>query len=167
MNKANSSFNKKKQEVLLSTILSFVFLAFGIFFLYLYLEINSIDRESYLVGVILCFIIGGVTLIMNIKGLIKLEGIKKKTEVLKNIGEIIRAKVVDEKYTMLEGTQLICNAEINGTSYEFISSSVPRYSLYACKELGIDELPVYVNMQNPKEYAVDTGEVEDRIVNLT
>ncbi len=167
MNKANSSFNKKKQEVLLSTILSFVFLAFGIFFLYLYLEINSIDRESYLVGVILCFIIGGVTLIMNIKGLIKLEGIKKKTEVLKNIGEIIRAKVVDEKYTMLEGTQLICNAEINGISYEFISSSVPRYSLYACKELGIDELPVYVNMQNPKEYAVDTGEVEDRIVNLT
>ncbi len=167
MNKANSSFNKKKQEVLLSTILSFVFLAFGIFFLYLYLEINSIDRESYLVGVILCFIIGGVTLIMNIKGLIKLEGIKKKTEVLKNTGEIIRAKVIDEKYTMLEGTQLICNAEINGISYEFISSSVPRYSLYACKELGIDELPVYVNMQNPKEYAVDTGEVEDRIVNLT
>ena len=167
MNKANSSFNKKKQEVLLSTILSFVFLSFFFFFLYLYLEINSIDRESYLVGVILCFIIGGVTLIMNIKGLIKLEGIKKKTEVLKNIGEIIRAKVVDEKYTMLEGTQLICNAEINGISYEFISSSVPRYSLYACKELGIDELPVYVNMQNPKEYAVDTGEVEDRIVNLT
>lgn len=167
MNKANSSFNKKKQEVLLSTILSFVFLAFGIFFLYLYLEINSIDREGYLVGTILCFVIGGFTLIMNIKGLIKLEGIKRKMEVLKNTGEIIRAKVIDEKHTILEGNQLICNAEINGTSYEFISSSVPRYSLYACKELGIDELPVYVNMQNPKEYAVDTEEVEDRIVDLT
>ena len=167
MNKANSSFNKKKQEIIVATIISIILIVFGAFFLYLYLLINSRDGDGYLAMMISCSAIGIITLILNLKGLLKMNNEKNKLEVLKNTGTIIQAKIIDEKHSFLENNQLICSAEVNGTPCEFISSTVPRYSLYACQELGIEELPVYVNMQNPKEYAVDAREVEDRIVDLT
>ena len=167
MNKIDDGIKKKIKQFPIAVLLSFVFIGFGALCFYLYVIVNSIDRDGYLVGAIVSLSIGVFSLISIIKDYIKLVNKSKQMDSAVASGNIIQAKIIDEKYTFLEGCQLICSAEVNGTPCEFISSTVPRYSLYACKELGIEELPVYVNMQNPKEYAVDAREVEDRIVDLT
>ena len=164
MTQLDEHSKKMIREYPIAMLLSFFFVIFGLIFLKLYLDAQE---ENYLVGAISGLSLGLISTILN-TGLF-LKNLKKNKQIKKALeyGSSFKASINGEKSDGIEGKRMICTAEINGTKYEFISEPVSRYASFACKELGIDTLTVYVNTSNPKEYVVDIREIEDRIVDLT
>ena len=127
---------------------------------------DASNQSNYMVGIIIGFGLGIFVLISFIASFFGLLARGKEIKKLGQVGTPINAKIISEKISALQ-TQLVCSAEINGVNYEFISEPVEQYTYYACQELGITEIPVYVNMQNPKEYIVDIRSLDNIFVDLT
>lgn len=166
MKKLDDNVKNSLKQLPGAIFLSLFLIAIGAFFLFMYKYGDASNQSNYMVGIIVGFGLGIFVLISCIASFFGLFARGKKIKKLGQVGTPINAKIISENISTLQ-TQLVCSAEINGVNYEFISEPVERYTYYACQELGIEELPVYVNMQDPKEYAVDISEVEDRIVDLT
>ena len=77
------------------------------------------------------------------------------------------AHIDGEKDKPFEGRIILCSKEINGIKKEFESDPIEFDLIYAAKELGIEEIKVLINQNNPDKYVVDTREIEERIVDLT
>ena len=165
MKQIDEHSNKMVKEYPVSILFSLFFIALG----FLFLKISqTISDESFIAIAIAGFLIGIITFIINTRTFLRNF---KKNKQIKNAlayGSSFKATIEGKrKISMIEGSGLVCSAEINGTRHEFISEPISYYVPYACEELGIKTITVYVNTQNPEEYVVDTREIEDRIVDLT
>ena len=165
MKQIDDHSNKMVKEYPVSILFSLFFIALG----FLFLKISqTISDESFITIAIAGFLIGIITFILNTRTFLRNF---KKNKQIKNAlayGSSFKATIEGERrISMIEGSGLVCSAEINGTRHEFISEPISYYVPYACEELGIKTITVYVNTQNPEEYVVDTREIEDRIVDLT
>ena len=165
MKQIDEHSNKMVKEYPVSILFSLFFIALG----FLFLKISqTISDESFITIAIAGFLIGIITFIINTRTFLRNF---KKNKQIKNAlayGSSFKATIEGERrISMIEGSGLVCSAEINGTRHEFISEPISYYVPYACEELGIKTITVYVNTQNPEEYVVDTREIEDRIVDLT
>ena len=165
MKQIDEHSNKMVKEYPVSILFSLFFVAFGFLFLKLY---QNSSNSDYLSGAVVGFLLGIASFILNTKTFLRNF---KKNKQIKNAlayGSYFKATIEGERrISMTEGSGLVCSAEINGTRHEFVSEPISYYVPYACEELGIKTITVYVNTQNPEEYVVDTREIEDRIVDLT
>ena len=166
MKKLDDVAKKNLKKIPGMILFSLVFIGFGAFFLFLYKYAGPSEKDDYVIGIIVCLGIGIFTLLSSIASFFGWIIRGKEINELEQVGTPINAKIVAEKISTLQ-TCLVCSAEINGVNYEFISEDVKRHTFYACQELGITEIPVYVNMQNPKEYVVDVRSLDDIYVDLT
>ncbi len=166
MKKLDNVVKNKLKQIPGMILFSSIFIAFGAFFLFLQKNAGPSEKDDYLIGIIVCLGIGIFILLTSIVSFFRWNFRGKEINKLEQTGTPINAKIVAEKISALQ-TQLVCSAEINGVNYEFISEDVDYYTFYACQELGITEIPVYVNMQNPKEYVVDVRSLDDIYVDLT
>ena len=164
MKKIDDSYTKEIIfHIFSGLLLSTLFIIFGI--LCTRVRVRLIDYSKWVEYQVLAFIfftIGIYLLVIFTKLVIK--KIIRKNQIRRALqnGTLIKAKIERKK-----GLYLVCSVEINGIRQEFLSETVHCYALYACQELGITELPMYINMQKPEEYVIDTSEIEDRIVDLT
>ena len=158
MKKLDDYTNKQIQTFPLAVFLSLVFIVIGIVFLIFSLNI---------IGAVFCFALGIFSMIMNIKIFKKALTKKEQISKVEMLGTKIIAKVEEQKYEYPYGSIVICSAEVNGNRCEFVSEPVDFDVIYACQELELEGLPVYVNMENSEEYAVDIRELENRVEDLT
>ena len=165
MKQINERSNKIIKDYPVSILFSLFFIALG----FLFLKISqTISDESCIVIVIAGFFLGIISFIINTR--IFLQNCKKSKQIQRTleVGSPLKATIEGERNIgILKGNGLVCSAEINGIRHEFISEQISYFATYACQELGIKTITVYVNMQNPEEYVVDLREIEDRIVDLT
>ena len=165
MKQIDEHSNKIIKDYPVSILFSLFFIALG----FLFLKISqTISDESFIAIAIAGFLLGITTFILNTRSFLRNF---KKNKQIKNAlayGSSFKATIEGERRIgMIEGSGLVCSAEINGTRHEFVSEPISYYVPYACEELGIKTITVYVNTQNPEEYVVDLREIEDRIVDLT
>ncbi len=165
MRKINEYSKKRMREYPLSILFSLFFIAFG--FLLLKFYQNSSD-SNHLFGATVLLLIGIISIVANTRLFLRNYKKNKKIKNAMEFGSAFKATIEGErKIGTFEGNGITCLAEVNGKPYEFVSEPVSRYFTYACQELDIKTITVYVNIRNPEEYVVDTREIEDRIVDLT
>lgn len=164
------NYNKSKiKDYTYLWILSIIFIVSSFLVLYFVIGITNLLIDiKFSLSFIIIFLIGIIMFIISCieirKKIIRIKQIKKAL----NESRIVKATINGAKTDANLNSLLVCSAKIEGIEYHFISAPIQAYDfMYAIHELGIKELPVYVNMQNPKEYyVVDTREIEDRIVDL-
>lgn len=128
--------------------------------------IEGFNLSSIILIIFLSFLGIGllITSIINIIKSIHRKAVIKK--VMDNEA-FIMAHIDGEKDKPFEGRIILCSKEINGIKKEFESDPIEFDLIYAAKELGIEEIKVLINQNNPDKYVVDTREIEERIVDLT
>ena len=165
MKKIDSYSNNRIVESIAFGIISLGIIALAAY-LILVGVVDGFSAESVILILFVSFL-GISMLVISIIGLIK--SIFRKGEinkVMKN-PNFVMAHIDGEKSSNYEGTIITCSAEINGTKQEFNSDPVKFDFMYAVKELGVEEIKVYIDQNDPTKYVVDTREIEDRVVDLT
>ena len=165
MKKIDNHYNKKITESITLFIIGAGFIALASYFILLGM-IEGTILESIL-AIIFFLFLGVVAIILGIINIIK--SIHRKTEIKKVMDNetFIMAHIDGEKDKTFEGRIILCSKEINGIKKEFESDPIEFDLIYAAKELGIEEIKVLINQNNPDKYVVDTREIEERIVDLT
>ena len=157
---------KKPDDYVNKQIKAFIpLLFFSLFFFAIAILILKTGENWFVT--IFCFGLGVVALILDFKLFIGACIKKKQIKRALKFGTKVIATIDETKYSYPVGVVAVCSSEINGTRYKFISGPISFDIEYACKELGVEGLTVYVNMNNPKEYIVDISEIENRVVDLS
>lgn len=165
MKKIDNHYNKKITESIALFIIGTGLIALASYFILLG-TIEGTILESIL-AIIFFLFLGVGAIILGIINIIK--SIHRKAEIKKVMDNetFIMAHIDGEKDKTFEGRIILCSKEINGIKKEFESDPIEFDLIYAAKELGIEEIKVLINQNNPDKYVVDTREIEERIVDLT
>ena len=165
MKKIDNYSNDKIIDSIVLGIISIGIVALDTYYILLG-TIEGFNSSSIILIIFLSFLGIGLSII-SIINIIK--SIHRKAEIKKVMDNenIIMAHIDGEKDKIFEGRIILCYKEINGRKKEFESDPIEFDLIYAAKELGIEEIKVLINQNNPDKYVVDTREIEERIVDLT
>lgn len=125
------------------------------------------DSVIHFLGFIILGVPGIILFVFEAQKIIKLLIRLKQINQIELENKIIYAHIDGAKSNNYGQDSVVCSAIVDGCECQFVSDQPVFDAYYAAKELGVEEVKVYISIKNPNEYVVDLRDLEERVVDLT